>query len=80
MTEKFLKFPLLYLANELIQSRKIPNNIYILNFLAPFSAEFPSSQDKRVEILKKYMSFATQFLYIPCYFLVCGVSTYLWEQ
>ena len=38
-------------ANEEIQSWKIQNSIYVLNFPTPFSAEFPGSQDKRVGIL-----------------------------
>ena len=53
MTDFFLKFPLFYLANEEIESRKIPNNIYILNFPTPFSAGFPHSLDKRAGISKK---------------------------
>ena len=47
-----MKFPLFYLANEEIQNRKIQNNIYILNFLALFFAEFPHS-NKRAGIFKK---------------------------
>ena len=53
MTEIFLKFPLFYHVDEEIQSRKIQNNIYIWNFPTPFSAGFPRSRDKRVEISKK---------------------------
>ena len=49
-TEKVLKLPLFYLAIEEIQSGKIQNNIYILNFPTSFSAEFCCSQDKRVGI------------------------------
>ena len=63
----FLKFPLFYLANEEIQRGKIPNNIYILNFPTPFSTGFSRSQDKRAGIRKKFLSFSTQFLYIPCF-------------
>ena len=47
------------------ESGKIQNNIYVLNFPTPFSAEFSRSQDKRVGISKNFMSFSTLFLYIP---------------
>ena len=54
-------------VNKEIQSGKIQNNIYILNFLALFSAGFPCSQDKREGISKHFLSFFifTLFLYIP---------------
>ena len=60
----FLKFHLFYLANEDIQSRKIQNNIYILNVSTPFFAEFPRSENKRA-VLKCFQSFSTLFLYRP---------------
>ena len=64
MTGKFLKFPLFYLANKEIQSGKIQTtNIYILNFPAPFSAEFPCLKDKRAGISNLFLSFSTLFLY-----------------
>ena len=63
----FLNFPLFYLANEKIQSGKIQNNIYFLNFITSFYAEFPRSQDKREVISRIILSFSTIFLYIPCY-------------
>ena len=50
MTERILKFPLFHLPYEEIQSGKIQNNIYFLNFPAPLSAECPHLQDKRAEI------------------------------
>ena len=56
MTEFFfLKFSLFYLAaNEEIQSGKIQNNqIFFFNFPAPFSAEFPHSQEKKSRKFKK---------------------------
>ena len=46
----FEKFLLFYLVNEEIQSKKIQNNIYILNFPTLFSARFPRSQDNRAGI------------------------------
>ena len=70
----FLKFPLFYLMNEEIQSRKIQNSIYILNFPAPFSAGFPCLQDKREwEFQKKILSFFILFLYIPCMNLIIKI-------
>ena len=42
---------------------KLKKNIYILNFPTPFSADFPRSQDKRMEISKKFLLFPTLFLY-----------------
>ena len=65
MTEIFLKFPLFYLVNVEIQSRKIQNNIYFLNFITSFYAEFPRSQDKREGISKIFLSFSALFLYMP---------------
>ena len=50
-----------YLANEEIQSGKIQNNIYILNFPTQFSAGFPRLQDKRAGISKNFLSFSIQF-------------------
>ena len=49
---------------DIVQSGKIQNNIYILNYPAPFSAGFPHSQDKRAGISKKFVLFFTLFLYI----------------
>ena len=53
MTEIFLKFPLFNLPNEEIQSRKIQNNIYFVNFPNLQHSGFPPLQDKRTGILKK---------------------------
>ena len=52
-----MKSPLFYLAKEEIQNGKIKNNIDILNFPAPFYAEFPCLQDKRAGISKKILLF-----------------------
>ena len=40
MTERFLKFPLFYLPNEEIQSRKIQNNLYNFEFSHSGSLDF----------------------------------------
>ena len=53
-----------------IQSGKIQNNIYILNFPTLFSAEFLRLQDKRVGISKVFLSLFTLFFYIPSLLLV----------
>ena len=44
MTERILKFPLLYLENEKIQSGKIQNYIYYFEF---FHSGFPCWEDKK---------------------------------
>ena len=63
MTEIFLKLLLFYLVNEEIQSGKIQNNKYILNYAAPFSAEFPRWKDKRVGISKKNLCRSLSYFY-----------------
>ena len=63
MTERFLKFPLFNLVNKEIQSGKIQNDVYILNFLILFSAEFPHSQDKIAGISKKKFCHSLPYLY-----------------
>ena len=60
----FFEIPaLLSCENEEIQIGKNQNNIHILNFPTPFSAEFYHSQDKRPGISKKIVSFSTHFLH-----------------
>ena len=79
-----MKFLLVYLANEEIQSRKIQYNqgsldiinIYFLNFPTPISAEIPRSQDKRAGISKFFLSFSTLFLYIPWYLALVFLCAY----
>ena len=55
-----------HITRAMIQSGKIQNNIYILNFTALFYAEFHFLQDKRAGLSKKFLLFSTLFLYIPC--------------
>ena len=62
MAEIILKFPLFYLPNKEIQSRKIQiqNQIYFKSSCPGF----PHSEDKRAGILKLFLPFFNLFLYI----------------
>ena len=66
ITEFFLLIHALLPILRMRKSRedKFKITYIFFNFPAPFYAEFPRSQDKKVEISKKFLSFSTLFLYI----------------
>ena len=53
MTEKYLKFPLFYLANKEIQQKTEQENSKHKCYFEFSHSEFPRSQDKRAGISKK---------------------------
>ena len=68
MTKKFFWKSPLFMTNEEIQSRKIPNNIFY-DFPTPLSAGFPLSQE-----IKKEQEF--QKLFIIWLFTIPFLYTY----